>query len=404
MDVERPAGATTRVEYDDTGLTLVRRAGSWAAGCAPGVCLTLLTFFCVILFHGVWAHFSWHLFLFGLPFWSSWLFFVCWLAWILLGRERLTIGPEGLEYVRWAGVELGRRTVGLDEVTGISRFTRNVGGESGGTELGLQVDTIGRPIRFGQGITYGEWEWQARLLKADLERWRRGREVPIDWMTQVATVVEWLQPGQVGREPPPGSSIQLESDWEATRFIRPGRFELANLGAATFPTLFVNSIVGFFLYLLTREFQWFLCLYLILFGLVGLTLIVAWFSVLLAPFGRREWAVGRDDITVRSTLLGIGGTRYVDPDRVACIALCKNVRNRSWYEKLGPDREFDARPFALVLVGRGSRDRVLVDDLTEDEARWMGVTLCNLLRHHLKDDAPGETAPGETLWDREMDG
>jgi hypothetical protein len=54
-------------------------------------------------------------------------------------------------------------------------------------------------------------------------------------------------------------------------------------------------------------------------------------------------------------------------------------------------------PYSLGLVGQDGRDRLVIDGLTEGEARWIGGLLCAPLK-----DRP-RAAGADPLWDRWID-
>jgi hypothetical protein len=286
--------------------------------------------------------------------------------------------------------------------------------ENGRAEYGLRVETLGRPLRFGQGVDPAERHRLAELLVRQLRAFDPDRPVDHrpDASAKPAVGVEVLRPAGVLPEPPSDCSIRSQPDWDGTVFVRRGTYSLTALGAVTFACLFCNGIVGVFVIQLLTEFQWFLFFFLIPFEAVGLALVARWLAALLAPSRVERWVIGPGEVTGRCSVLGVGRTRRVEATEVGRVELRKNARGRRWFvpdeegEWFVPDEEGDT-PYSLGFVGRDGRDLLVIGDLTEGEARWVGGVACDVLKGSLpKDGQPTPPLHGgrDTLWDREIDG
>ena len=114
------------------------------------------------------------------------------------------------------------------------------------------------------------------------------------------------------------------------------------------------------------------------------------------------------EITARfSIFFGLGRPQRIEAKSVDRVELRKNARIRKWllFPRSHQEQQGDA-PYSLGLVGREGQDLLIIDALTEGEARWMGGQMCELLKGSLpkagKTSAPPSRA-SDPLWDRELD-
>jgi hypothetical protein len=401
MDITRPLKCRVRVEESGDELVLRRLTGSPVVGVFLLLWLAGWTAGCVLLVGMVAQEPTPEHLLFAAPFWAAWVLVLCLLTRMLLGFERLRVGPDGLEH----RTLLGRRLVPLAEVMGVAHDSKVVDAQGNGTEPGVKVETLGRPVRFGQGLDEAERLWLADRLLGRFHalcptrtfEHRPGKAV------KPAEQVEVLRPGRVTPGPPSDCAIRSHSDWGRTTFVRWGTLSLANLGITTFLVLFWDGGVGVFVMQLLKEFQWFPFLFLLPFEAVGVALIVAWLGVLLAPFRAERWSVSPAGVAARSSVLGVGRSSQFEPADLGRVELRKYARGR---KGAAPDEEGDT-PYSLGLVGRDGRDLLVVDGLTEGEARWVGGVLVDTLKGSLPKDGGPAPPPRDTsasLWDREIDG
>jgi hypothetical protein len=401
MQVARPQKCRVHVEQTADELVLWRRAGSLVVAAFLLVWLTGWTAGCVHLVGVVRREPTLEHLLFAVPFLASWVFVLAVLLGMLLGFERLRVGPDGLEYRNL----VGRRFVPLGEVKAVSHDSTVVDTENGRAEYGLRVETLGRPLRFGQGVDPAERLRLAELLVRQLRAFDPDR--PVDHRPEVsakpAVEVEVLRPAGAVPEPPSDCPIRSSADWDGSVFVRRGTFSLTALGAVTFACLFWDGIVGVFVLQLLKNFQWFLFFFLIPFEAVGLALVAGWLAALLAPFRAERWVIGPGELMSRFSVLGMGRTRRVEAAEVGRVELRKNACGLRWHAR---DAEGNT-PYSLGFVSRDGRDLLAIDDLTEGEARWVGGVACEVLKGCLAKD--GQPAPPphdgrDTLWDREIDG
>jgi hypothetical protein len=401
MDTARPLNCRTRVECVDGELVLWRRVGSLATGCFLLFWLSFWTIGCVALVGLVAREPTVEHLLFATPFLSSWVFVAFLLVWMLRGYECLRIGPDGLRLRSGALVPLGERRVPLGELMGVGYFSKVTDTETGATEFGLTIATVGRPVRFARGIEPMEGRWLAEQVHRHLQTLIRDRAVELrqEETSKPAVRVEVLGPDKVVAGPPSDSVIRKPDEWDGTVFVRRGTFSLAALGGVTFVALFWNGVVGVFVLQLLKEFQWFLFVFLIPFEVIGFSMFLGWLAVLTAPSRVERWTVSPGEISVRFSVLGLGRTRRYESDRLGRIELRRIGGNT----KAGPGwqgHEGDT-PYSLGLVGREGQDLLVIGGLTEGEARWMGGEWCRLLQDRLPKGMPLPVS--SDLWDWELD-
>ena len=405
VEVARPLKCRVHIKQAGEDLVLRRRTGSFAGAGFLLLWLTGWTVACVFLVGAVAREPTPEHIIFALPFWSSWLFVTLSLAWLLFGSENLRIGPDGLEYRSRALVPLRERHVPLHEIRGVSHYSRVVDHEHDRTEHGLMIETLGKPVRYGQGVEPMEWLWLADRLHRHLQALVPDRTIEHrpEGAVEKSVRIEVIRPEWDIPDPPSDSRIQSRTDWDRLDFVRRGSFSLAALGTVTFLNLFWNDIVAVFVMQLLKEFQWFLCILLIPFEVIGLGMFLSWWAVLLAPFRVERWSISPGEISTRFSILGMGISRRYDAQELGRIELRKGASGWNLRQALQGD-EADT-PYSLGLVGRDGRDRLVIDGLTEGEARWVGGVACDVLKGRLPKDG-GAATGGEaaSLWDREIDG
>jgi hypothetical protein len=403
MDIAKPSRCQVRVEQVGDDLVLRRWSGSIAGGGFLLIWLTGWTLGCVLLAGLVLKEPTLEHILFAIPFWASWAFVACVLARMLFGHENLRIGQDGLAYRSRAIVTLVERHVPLSEIKGVAHLSKIVDSESGRTEHGLRIDTVGRPIRFGQGVEPAEQSWLAELLQQHLQGLMPDRPLTAAKMT---AEIEVLRPDGTLSEPPSDSRIRLHREFDRIDFVRQGTFSLTELGVVTFINLFWNGGVSVFVMQLLQNFEWPLFFFLIPFEVVGFCILLAWLGVLTAPFRFEKWGISPIEITSRFSILGLGRTKRIESQDTGRIELRKSSKsNKQRTSRSGQDEESDT-PYSLGLVDRDGRDLLVIGKLTEGEARWIGGELCNALKGSLPKDektmAPRTAGPA-LLYDRWLD-
>jgi hypothetical protein len=346
--------------------------------------------------------------LFGIPFWIGWVFLLVLFAWAVFGIEQVSIGADGVHYRVSALVTLRRRHFPLEEIRGISEISTYRVDKTRHLEsaYSLKLATLSTPLIIFQGLDAMERAWLLERIHAHLQGLLPGLATPLVQKESDASEVEVLRAEASPVAPPAENAIRLREEWDRTEFLRRRPFSLALLGVITSTSLFWNSIVGIFIFQLTREFNLFLFLFLIPFEVVGAGMVLSWCAVLLAPVTAERWTIGAGEVAARFSILGMGWSSRFDVGELDRIELRKNARSRvSWYPR-GAWEDPREKPYTLVLVGGEGLDLLAIDDLTEGECRWLGSRFGALLKDSLPKQKPGRVAPApasEVLWDRELD-
>jgi hypothetical protein len=306
--------------------------------------------------------------LFGLGLVSFGCCLICLAACALIGSEQLRIGPGGVEGRYRVVFELMRQRVPLEQVTGVSAFTTTPGRRSGISMHGLSVETLGRPIRFGVGDDAEDRPRLAGRIHGHLRRLSPDGHFTLrtDAAAVTPALVEVLRDDGPVPEPPWDSKIGLRHDWDHIEFMRKGTFAFASAAILTAFGLFLYPLLVVYVW----QFAWkrtelLFMVPLILMTVVAVKLCVAWLVTLSAPFRKETWTIGLGVIAARTSILGIGRSCDLHPADIARLELRRAATRDAGDE----DAE---TPYSLGFVGREGRDLLVVDALTEGEARWMG--------------------------------
>ena len=347
--------------------------------------------------------------LFAVPFLAAWMLMFCVLCGMFFGCSYLRIGSNGLTLTRTVLFLRWKRHHRLEEIKGVTEYRAHVAIDEGGgsrTEFGLMIVTRGKPLRFAQGVDPAEISGLIDFVRRHLQGLTTGFKLG-DRSTR-PTDAQWDKPFPERTGPPSDSEIELVRDWDHMVFVRRYPLNLANLGVTTFVCFFWNGIVGVFVCHLIREFQWSVFFFLIPFEMIGLHILLNWLAALTSPWWRQEWAFGADTITSRFSILGLGRTRVYDAQQLASVEIRGNgtVKKKLFSPRSSAERV--DRPFALGLVNGDGDDFLVLDELTDGEARWMESELRVLLKRS-PSKASSRLAPvcdssDPSLWDRELDG
>jgi hypothetical protein len=326
--------------------------------------------------------------LFAVPILDAWFFVLLVLGLAVFGRTYVRLGPGGLEQGWTVLGWRGKRNVALDEIKGVTEYERVVDSETGRTEHGIKIATLGRSIRFGVGSDAEERPWLVELLE---ERLRT-------LTSRSPAVLEPVRPSD--------SEFTLRREGDRMVFIRDFPSCRGAIAAMTFLNLFWNGLIANFLLQLARHFDWFVFLFLIPFEVVGIFLVVAWLSALTLPWQRWEWSFDPTTITARVSIWGFGHTRHYDALCLDQIERRNGTQCRRWLPPRVLTEDPEDRSFSLGIVDGDGRDIFAIVDLTKGEARWIEYELRPLLKNYFSRPtikALPERTEGP-LWDRWLDG
>jgi hypothetical protein len=317
------------------------------------------------------------------PFLPSWVFVFVLMARLLFSFESLRLGPGGLEY-HWSALVLrGERHVPLEAVKRVVDDHAALAFGSSHYEYGLKIHTKGEPIYFAFGVAPMERLWLAELIRKHLQSLKSTWAMPAPGHAVKRTTagysrsgdawVEVLQPHPHTPEMPADSAIRMYRDWDHIGFVRQSSVSWGLFGLVTFCHLFWNGIVGIFLMQLAGQFQWSTFFFLIPFVVIGLAIFGIWLAVLSVPFWREHWAFRSEEMRGRFSVLGFGRSRRCELRSLDRIELRYGAVARKALVPLVDKDEEGTRPFSLGFVSPESQDLLVMDGLTEGEARWIAA-------------------------------
>jgi len=259
-----PAKITFRLEKQAGELFARWRTGSSAVGCFMLVWLSGWSAGCFFLAHLAWTERSAEAIGGAAVFWCGWLIGLMVLLRKGLGRESIRLSAEGL---RTTSAALYRRSqqVPLGEIISFGSVRDDGAGNQ--TECRLNIRTVGRPIRVGEGLTGDEIAMLAEELRGTLKRLRESLGLKDGYPREGAKIVfrdklagELLAPAadekktevRTTREPaielPSDSRLRRRDDFDAVTIWRRGQFHFGSLLALSVIAGFWNGIVGMFFY------------------------------------------------------------------------------------------------------------------------------------------------------------
>jgi hypothetical protein len=394
--VPRPAGAKTVERSTFDGVEFRRRTPNLAAGAFLAFWLTGWTAGCVFIVHQVILERSLFMALFAVPFVASWFLVAFILLNLWLGWERLILGLETLTYEWHVLTCLSRKQVALPDVRDIACFISSTNSDSGSRSYGLRIDTASGEIRLAKGAPTEELVWltdtirrhlhergalpvasQNRLTEASSQS-LAADVVSSSWSTNRTAATEVLTASFPPHERPADSMYTITREFNRTELSRRYfiRRNLGGFAGVTFINLFWNGIVGVFLLQLIQDFEWFLFVFLIPFEAIGLLLLGAWVATLTSPLWRYTWEFQPGQASRRFSILGFGQTRAVHLEGLDRLELRHGAvgKFKRWANRPTGDQDIPSAS-ALCLVGEDGADLMVIEPVTENEARWIADAL-----------------------------
>lgn len=422
----QPKQLSFRTNFEPDRLEVDIPTGSRAIGCFMFVWLLGWTAGCGLLIWRYREEPQWSTLLFATPFWASWIFVVLLTIKTFLGREVFSLDSDGATYYRRTLCFTDRRTtMRIDELLRFGTVDEDYHSDSQLGSVVVDLQTIGRPIRFGSTLGHLEREWLVHVLQEKLREWRKvaGRKSSLPF--EAATITfgrplegEVLSEGAKQRnavrsasdpaiEPPSDTHWRVRDDFDSVLFWSRGRFHLGALGGVTFLALFINGIVGVF----AKQLYWpdagdemygiewlYRFVFLIPFELVALAALLFWLFVVIEPVRVRSWRVHAERIVWKFAWLGIGFRRTYRFDRIERLEV---RRVKPWNpkakvtESVGEPNEAQSKrvkfsaaaltapqgspTYEVVFVDGANHDAAKIEGLTLGEACWMADSL---LRTH----------------------
>ncbi|MFO0913614.1 MAG: hypothetical protein U0795_11705 [Pirellulales bacterium] len=378
-----------QVKYSETADTLIlhRRNRGGCVAIFLAVWLTGWTLGCIAMAVAIIAKPSLGMVAFGIPFWVAWLFVAGMWTWMTFGTETLVLGPATATCLRTAIIKLSSRSIPRSECV---RFQRCEGiqNDNGRGAPGIELQTLGQPLRIMYGVAEDELAWLLFQLNNFI-----GYVPPVEDRRQAAELIGSavaapepevdieLTDDQTLPTPPSDSAWRLDDDGWTFTLSRRGRLNMALTGGLLFATLFWNGIVSVFVLLLLGVMPtdkppqgkewWGLFFFLIPFELIGLVLLLAFLSVVLAPWRKTRWRFDRDQLVRLSSLLAFQRTKtwpLTSPVRLE-LRSGPDVSLRRSQPTLGSHADSS---WSVVLVAEDGTDVCAIEELTEGEGRWIG--------------------------------
>ena len=250
-------------------------------------------------------------------------------------------------------------------------------------ESGIEMETLGQPLRFALGLDQPELLWLQDSLErhlADL-RGRFHLEPPAnDANPDVSPDRNDRRRRTDLSQPPSDSSWRREDDFEDITFRQRGRLLLSTVFYVLFVTVFCNGIVSVFVCVLWGVMGdgpqgllwWGMFFFLIPFEIFGMMIFIVLVLTVLEPMRCIAWRIGRSEITCRLTWFGVGRTWTYPIGQLGRIevedieAKKKRLSNRT----SAPWKSAEAK-FRISLIDESDFEVCSIGGLTEGEARWM---------------------------------
>jgi len=396
----RPRRTTARVDREGDAIYVRYRPGPWGTAFFLLLWLTGWTVGCVLLAEMVIRDPKLFHVLFAVPFWAAWFFVFAMLVNGLFRLERLMLNRDGLLHEVRVFLPRKLRDVPLAEVQSFEQYSTVVDSESRRCQWGLEVRTLGLPLRCLEGLSGAELDWLQSELNRHLRALRGDQNTtppaprscvapafaasPVN--VDAARAVQTLSLADSLVAPPSDCRWTRLDGFDDIAFARRGALSLAVLGGLLFVNLFWNGVVSVFVLVLWGGMPggkgpeglawWGLFFFLIPFEGIGLVLIAGLVAAVFEPFHRTVWTLGRQSILRRETWFGIGprwNWDVLELDRVELGLSARSVRSNFAAQGSGGG---STPRFRLAWIDRDNVELCAIDKLTEGEARWIAdVTL-----------------------------
>ncbi len=330
--------------------------------------------------------------LFAVPFWAAWLAVACFLIWSFFGTETLLVREDRVLFLRKALITLTAREHPASEVIGF-RTCRSRHQENDAWLWGIEVETFGKPIRFGFRIPARERQWLIWQLNHFL-----GSESGTTEETEQDS--DDLPPSRIGsteslsltsndilEQPPTDCSWNMEELADGVRFQRRGRFQPATFLGLLFINAFWNGIVGVFVLSLFGLMPddagpkqgaewWGLFVFLIPFEVIGLIMLIALCATIAEPLRRTVWSLDQHELLTESRWPLFAFTWRWPLDSLHHLQLQKVRLDESKPARFKVSSGFqEETSYQLTFVSHENTDQCSIQPVTEGEARWMAGVL-----------------------------
>jgi hypothetical protein len=400
-----PAKISYHLEKKSGELFARWRTGSSAVGCFMLFWLSGWTVACVFLAYLAWTERSAEAIGGAAVFWCGWLIGLMVLLRKGLGRESIRLSAEGVRTTSSA-LYWRAQQVPLCEILSFGSVRDDGAGSEG--EKRLDVRTVGRPLRVGEGLAGDEIVTLAEELRGLLKQLRASHGTSGGYPREAAKVVfrerlsgELLAPaaddkqteirtsGDRPIELPSDSRFQRRDDFDSVTVWRRGKFYLAGLLALAVIMGFWNGVVGMFFYELwlapveqqPKGVEWiWRFVFLIPFEVLGALFALGVLLIAVEPFRVWTFRFATREILDRLAWFGlirlqkrhaVAGVDRIEVRRVPyeTVRLPKRLPLASLWAPPG------CPTYDLVPIDSSSRDICRIEGLTFGEACWLADTL-----------------------------
>ncbi|MCA9060994.1 MAG: hypothetical protein KDA85_20925 [Planctomycetaceae bacterium] len=394
----RPEKLKVELHEHDGGIGFVLRH----RGAGPG-CFLLLwqigwTVGCVFLIGQAIQKPSLTNFLFGLPFWSSWLVVAAILVWLWFGRESFVLLPDKALFVRSAWIRLSTREIPREEIVRFEQC-RSSYQENHRYLYGIRMVTAGKPLQLAFRLDDQERDWLIdrlnQTLNPDEPFVNSGtEESPADdssakRLGSLITAARHIpildaEPLAISPTPvkaPTDNRWRIESGVAAVWFTKRGQFSLGACLGLLFINAFWNGIVSVFVCVLWGLMPgqnappqgagwWGMFFFLIPFEAIGLLMFAGLLACLLQPFYSVSWVFEENQIGRISEWPWFRRQRTWDTPERYQLVLRRRKRQRV-LQQVKTQQPDNTTPFELAVVSKNNADLCTIEDVTSGEARWM---------------------------------
>ncbi len=382
----RPASLTVDLTQSPDGIAITTRQSRGAGGGFLLLWLIMWTVGCVFLAGTIIADPSLGTIMFAVPFFAAWLAVATFLVWSFFGTETLLVRRDRVLFLRKAFVQLTAKSIDAGDVQQF-RTCRSSYQENDCYLWGIEVTTIGKPIRFGFRIPQQERLWLISELNAflDLDGPDAGSDTKTAATRQSESPVDStrLTSANVRDEAPEDSSWLCDEGPTTVEFYQRGRLKILTVLGLLFINAFWNGIVSVFVMALwgvlpvdngmPQGIEWWgMFVFLIPFEVIGLAMFAGLVLALAEPFRQTTWYVDQQQITHTIRWPVFRRTRIYECDAIDRLELRRSEddedqkKNRSSWTAW-----MDSGSFDVTFVDDDNTDVCTIEGLTEGEARWM---------------------------------
>jgi hypothetical protein len=329
---------------------------------------------------------------------------------LLLGRKSLELSGDGITYRAYALVPLRQTFIAWDEVKTAVANRVQLRHKGGPTNLNcVGIHTRGRPIHFAKGISLDEAAWLAEQINFIHEElaagggWAaataaaRGTEATRQSSGRrhkrkrgkavVLRPGDEAPPGELAPPRPKQAALERQDDAQSITFSMRGKWNGREVAGATFFNLFWNGILGMGVVGQVQNFRWLPFLFVFPHLVIGAFIFAYWVIRITMPARQYRITLLPQSIESFRGVRGLARTKSAEIRPLDRLEIRPDDRDR---QSAGNLRRFmvgvvgqgDSR---LLLVDTENREVLGLDQLTRDDADWIGQTILRERAHWFAD-------------------